>query len=72
LDSDFAPATILSDPVEVPHSVRAIGILPFPYIITAMGVMAALAVLQRLLRHRRGVMGLSTLASSRRASSAAW
>lgn len=40
--------TILSDPVEVPHSLRAIGMLPWIFIVPALGLVAAISLIRRL------------------------
>jgi 4-amino-4-deoxy-L-arabinose transferase-like glycosyltransferase/peptidoglycan/xylan/chitin deacetylase (PgdA/CDA1 family) len=54
--------TILSDPAQVPHSLRAIGIMPLVFFIPAMGIAAAAVLIRRALRNERVTLVLTTAA----------
>lgn len=54
--------TILSDPAQVPHSLRAIGIMPFVFFISAAGITAAMALIRRALQNERVTLVLATAA----------
>jgi len=63
--------TILADPIEVPHSLRAIGILPLVFWIPALGLVTALELAQRVIRNERamtiitlGALALTLIGSS--------
>lgn len=51
--------TILADPVDVPHSLRAIGILPLTLFVPALGLMAVLNVARRLIYSSRVMVALA-------------
>ena len=53
--------TILADPVDVPHSLRAIGVLPLAFFVPALGLMAVLGVAHHLIRDTRMTMALATI-----------
>jgi len=52
--------TILADPVDVPHSLRAIGVLPLSFLIPALGLIAILNAACRLLHSTRLTVALAT------------
>jgi 4-amino-4-deoxy-L-arabinose transferase-like glycosyltransferase len=54
--------TILSDPMQVPHSLRAIGVMPLAFFIPALGLVAVLSVLQRYIHSQRRMMALTSTA----------
>ena len=54
--------TILADPTQVPHSLRAIGVMPLVFFIPALGLVAVLSVLRRYLHNPRWMTTLAAAA----------
>ncbi len=54
--------TILADPTQVPHSLRAIGVMPLVFFIPALGLVAVLSMLQRYVRGQRWLIALAAAA----------
>lgn len=52
--------TILSDPAQAPHSLRAIGIMPLVFFFPAAGIAATAALIRRALRNERVTLVLTT------------
>jgi 4-amino-4-deoxy-L-arabinose transferase-like glycosyltransferase len=52
--------TILSDPIEVPHNLRALGILPLTFFIPALGLVAAIGLLKRMVQSERAMTAAAT------------
>ena len=54
--------SILSQPFEVPHSLRSMGVMPFAFFVPALGMLAGLSLLQRICpaTYRRWLTRLTT------------
>ena len=53
--------TVLADPVDVPHSLRAIGVLPLAFFVPALGLTTILGWAHRLIRNVRTTTILATM-----------
>lgn len=50
--------TILADPIDVPHSLRAIGVMPLAFLVPALGLVSMLGALRRFIPRPPATTGL--------------